>query len=125
MIISENCIYISNYEQKPIYFSICNFSEKGKVTETGMKYDITIKSNQPSIPLKYTLYRINKDGSEENVQLSCSEENTKTTLLTIFGTSKEIHNYKLEIEYDKDNNITLDKNITLSIILASEQIIPK
>ena len=93
------------------------------------KYAPDIERDYKEVILKdefyESLYRINKDGSEENVQLSCSEENTKTTLLTIFGTSKEIHNYKLEIEYDKDNNITLDKNITLSIILASEQIIPK
>ncbi len=125
MIISEKCIYISNHEQKPIYFSICNFSEKGKVTETGIKYNITIKSNQSNTPLKYKLYKLNKDGSEENIQVSCSRENTKTVEPIILGTLKEIHNYKLEIAYDKENNITLDENITLSIILESEQIIPK
>lgn len=124
-IIQDNCIYISNYEPKPLYFSICNFNEKGKVTEIGMKYNIMVKSNQPNAPLKYRLYRINKDGSEENIQVNNSRENTKTALPTTLGTLKEIHNYKLEIEYDNEDNIILDKNIILSIILESEQIILK
>lgn len=124
-IIQDSCIYISNYEEKPLYFSICNFDEKGNITEIAMKYNITIKSTQPNAPLKYSLYKINKDGSEENIQVNNNGENIKTVSPIILGTLKEIHNYKLKIEYDNKDNMTLDKNIILSIVLDSEQIVPR
>lgn len=122
-IIQDSCIYISNYEQKPLYFSICNFDEEGNVTEVGMQYTITIQTAQLNAPLKYKLYKINSDNSEENIKISTSEGNIKTISALTMGTSKEIHGYKLEIEYDSSSNIALDKNIGFSITLDSEQVI--
>lgn len=123
-IITDN-ICVSNFEQKPLYFSVCNFDEKGNITAIGMQYNITIKTAQLNAPLKYKLYKINDNGNEENIEINVSKGNVETVSSMIIGTKKETHNYKLEVEYDNNSNIPLDTDISFSIILDSEQVVPR
>lgn len=114
-------VYISNYVQKPVIFSVYNFDENGKTSEVKMNYKITVKMSQTNAPLKYKLYRVYSDKQEE---VNISNSNgiiTQVNSVSMNAGTKETHNYKLEFEYDKSSTVEIDKNIGVSLTIQSEQ----
>lgn len=115
-------VYISNYEQKPVNFSVYNFDANGNTSEVKMNYKIIIKITQGNAPLKYKLYRV-YDNKQEEVNINNSNGTiTQTYAVSMNANTEETHNYKLEIEYDKTSSVEFDKNIGISIVLQSEQV---
>ena len=114
-------IFISNYEKKPVNFSVYNYEKNGEVSAVKMNYKIIIKSNQNNAPLKYKLYRVNGTNQSE---VSLKNENgmiSQISSVSMNANSATIHNYKLEIEYDNESNVKLDENIKISITVQSIQ----
>ena len=117
----NNDIYISNYEQRPTTFSVCNFDAKGNISEVKMNYRIIITVTQANAPLKYRVYRI-YNNSQEEVSINNSNGTiTQMNSVQMKAGMKETHNYKLEIEFDKSSAVELDENIEISIEIISEQ----
>lgn len=111
-----NEIYISNYGQRPLNFSIHNFDTSNRVSEVAMNYVIKMKVSQANAPLKYKLYRIKADNSEEEISISVNNGViTSTSQLSMNAGTKETQNYKLEFIYDKTSNVNLASNISITI----------
>lgn len=122
-VIMEKNLYISNYEKKKFDFSVCNYNQNDDITDVEMKYYIKISLSQKNAPLKYKMYRIYDDGSEENIELNIRTNYIKSVKPVNFSTKiKQLHNYRLEIEYDNNSNMTIDKNIKINIGVESEQV---
>lgn len=119
--IVENKIFISNYSEKPYYFSICNYDEQNNISETAMSYYIIFHTNQTNTPLEYKLYKINNDKSEE-ISLEITDNIIKTkekVLMNIDNKHKD--DYKLEIGYNLKSKNELNKDFKISMELYSEQ----
>lgn len=120
-VVIDGDVYISNYGQKPIYFSVYNYDEKGKISEIKMNYKIIIKTTQSNAPLKYKLYRVYSDKQEEIKINNSKGIISQVNAISMNAETKQTHNYKLEIMYDNASTIELDKNIGISITLQSVQ----
>lgn len=121
--IDSASLYISNYKQKPFYFSVCNFDKNDNISGTAMSYSINIETSQDNAPLHYKLYRIYSDNSEKALDLTINGSIIGIrNPINIYSNNKEIHNYRLDIEYEKSSKIKLDTNFSVSLTIKGEQI---
>lgn len=115
-------IYISNYGQRPLNFSIHNFDTNNKVSEVAMNYVIKMTVSQANAPLNYKLYRVYADNSEEEIGISVNNGViTSTSTLSMNAGTKETQNYKLEFIYNKASNVNLASNLSITIDVDAVQ----
>ena len=96
-------------------FNILNFIEDNSISEIDFEYIIKLLPSSTNFPIKYRLLDLN-----ENKELFL-DSNLETDKITI-GTNKEIHNYKLIVEWDmENNNQNLEENLNVEILVKGVQ----
>ena len=123
-VILDKEILISNYIQKPFYFSICNFDDNNNISDTAMNYLIIFHVSQINVPLTYKLYKVEENKSKKSVLLEKEDNILKTKELTLMKVNeKYMDNYVLEIEYNNKNTNELDEDFEIILEVYSEQYI--
>ena len=123
-VILDKEIFISNYIQKPFYFSICNFDDDNNISDTVMNYSIMFHISQINAPLIYKLYKVDENKSKKSVLLEKEDNILRTKELTLMKVNeKYIDNYVLEIEYNNKSTNELDEDFEIVLEVYSEQYI--
>lgn len=121
----DDNVDISNYlDTKPTYFQIYNYDKTGKVSDVALEYYITITTNQIDAPLIYKLYKINDDGTEEEIKLKVNGTSIVTINSQTMYTSKTIHKYKLKVNYNSNLTNNLNDDFYMNISVQSTQVNP-
>ena len=97
-------------------FSIRNYNEKGKITEVGLQYIVSIKDTIDSKQKETITYELYKNGQK-------IELNNQATQKMILGKDKKQDDqYTLKIKYDKDKSTEMGNILdAVQIQVHSEQ----
>ena len=105
---------INNQNKEGIYeFKVKNYNDNGEITQVDMEYYIEILDDLSSKGIEVKLLK-------DNEEIEINENKTGKYLLTKEGMQED--NYKLELKYDENKNIsTEDIFEQLQIKVHSEQ----
>lgn len=109
-----NTLEINNATENGIYeFKVKNHNEQGEKTEVDLKYYIEILNDLNDEAIEIKLYR-----NEEEIEIK--DNKTEEFILTKDEIKED--NYKLEITYNKDKNVSMEDIVEqLQIKVHSEQ----
>lgn len=107
-------IEVNGKKQKEYYnFKVKNYKENGEVTQIDLNYNIEILTKTEESIL-FKLYR-----DDEEIPLI----NNKTDNIKMEKSTAQEHNYRLEIQYDKTKNTSIDDIIQdVQVKVHSEQV---
>ena len=92
-------------------FSVQNFNEKS-ISEVKFLYNIEFKLSQENAPIILNLYNENR---------KISLKNNRTEFPEILNLEEKENKYKLEIYYDQDSNVVLEKDFNVILNIQAVQ----
>lgn len=114
----ESTIKNLTLEKESMNFSVCNYDKENNITQIGLSYYISLDLSQKDAPITVNLYEID-DNKNEHIVLMTDYKTDNAKAFTIEG--KQIHNYRLDVVYNPNSNVELQKDFSISIDIESIQ----
>ena len=109
-----NSLEINNQNKEGIYeFKVKNYNDNGEITQVDMEYYVEILDDLSNKGIDIKLLK-------DDEEIEINENKTEKYLLTKEGMQED--NYKLELKYDENKNISIEDVVEqLQIKVHSEQ----